>query len=347
MLPAQRGDCLWLTYGTDARQRHVLIDGGPSDTIAKVVPALEEKIKALPGRDSRVELLAITHVDADHIQGVVSLLSDHRRVKLFRDIWFNGWDQIRPDVLGGVDGERLTAALRTQPERWNRAFKGKAVVTEPDGDLPVVTLRDGLRLTVLTPSRAALDRLAPEWEAACRRAGIEPGQGAPIIRKGWLRDEFLGFDPDTLATAKFSPDRSPPNGSSITAIAEFDGKRLLLLGDATASEVIAGLRRLGDGPYDFDAVKLSHHGSRRNTNLELCQMIRSKKWLVSTNGAVFGHPDPECLARVIVTQKKPTFYLNYVTDRVTDLIKDAGDRYKVALPRKVKGEYTQGIVVTI
>jgi hypothetical protein len=325
----------------------VLIDGGPSDTIAQIVPALEQRIKALPGRDSRVELLAITHVDADHIQGVVSLLSDHRRVKLFRDIWFNGWDQIRPDVLGGVDGERLTAALKSQPERWNRAFQGKAVVTEPDADLPVVTLRDGLRLTVLTPSRAALDRLAPEWEAACRRAGIEPGQGAPIIRKGWLREELLGFDPDMLATAKFSPDRSPPNGSSITAIAEFGGKRVLLLGDATASEVIAGLRRLGDSPFDFDAVKLSHHGSRRNTSLELCQMIRSKKWLVSTNGAVFGHPDPECLARVIVTQNKPTFYLNYVTDRVTDLIRDAGDRYRVGLPRKVKGEFTQGIVVTI
>ena len=347
MLPAQRGDCLWLSYGTASKQRHVLIDGGPADTIATVVPALEERIKALPGRDSRVELLAVTHVDADHIQGVVSLLSDHDRVKLFRDIWFNGWDQIRPDVLGGVDGERLTAALRTQPDRWNHAFDGKAVVTPPEGDLPVVTLRDGLRLTVLSPSRDALDRLAPEWEAACRRAGIEPGQGAPIARKGWIRDELLGFDPDTLATAPFSPDRSPPNGSSITAIAEFDGKRVLLLGDAIAPEVMAGLRRLGDGPFDFDAVKLAHHGSRRNTSLELCRMIRSKKWLVSTNGAVFGHPDPECLARVIVTQDKPTFYLNYVTDRVTDLISGAGDRYQVALPPKVKGEFGQGIVVPI
>ena len=347
MLPAQRGDCLWLTYGTEAKQRHVLIDGGPSDTIATVVPQLEQRIKALPGRDNRVELLAITHVDADHIQGVVSLLSDHRRVRLFRDIWFNGWEQIRPDVLGGVDGERLTAALLTSPERWNRAFDGKAVVTPPEGDLPVVTLRDGLRLTLLTPSRAALDRLAPEWEDACRKAGIEPGKGAQIARKGWMRDELLGFDPDTLATAAFSPDRSPPNGSSITAIAEFDGKRVLLLGDGTAPEVIAGLRRLGDGPFDFDAVKLAHHGSRRNTNLELCKMIRSRKWLVSTNGAVFGHPDPECLARVIVTQDKPTFYLNYVTDRVTDLINDAGDRYRVALPRKVKGEFSQGIVVKI
>jgi hypothetical protein len=247
-----------------------------------------------------------------------------------------------------VDAEELTLSLLQEPGRWNKAFDGKAVVIPDEGDLPVRTLPGGLRLTVLGPSRAALTNLAPEWEDACRRAGIVPGQGAPVRRRSSVRDEFLGFDPDLLAQARFIADRSAPNGSSITLVAEFDGKRVLLLGDGIAPEVTSGLDRLGPGPHRFDAVKLAHHGSRRNTSLDLLGRLRSKKWLVSSNGATFGHPDPECLARVVVTQSRPTFYLNYVTDRVTDLIAGAGERYSVKLPRsRAGGGHEEGITVTV
>ncbi len=348
VLPAQRGDCLWLTYGTPDDLHHVLVDAGPQETIKTLVPVLEDRIRALPGRTSRVELLVVTHVDADHIQGVVSLLSGPGRVKLFRDVWFNGFEHLDAPMLGGVDAEELTLSLLQEPGRWNKAFDGEAVVLPDTGDLPVRTLRGGLRLTLLGPTHAALTKLAPEWVEACRRAGIVPGQGAPVRRRSSVRDEFLGFNPDLLAQAKFIADRSAPNGASITLVAEYDGKRVLLLGDAITPEVTAGLDRLGPGPHRFDAVKLSHHGSRRNTSLDLLGRITSKKWLVSSNGATFGHPDPECLARVVVTQRKPTFYLNYVTDRVTDLIAGAGERYSVKLPRATRdGGHEEGISVTV
>jgi hypothetical protein len=42
----------------------------------------------------------------------------------------------------------------------------------------------------------------------------------------------------------------------------------------------------------------------------------------------------ECLGRVIETQRRPTFVLNYVTPHVYDLIDREGDRYGVRLPRK-------------
>jgi glyoxylase-like metal-dependent hydrolase (beta-lactamase superfamily II) len=89
MLPAQRGDALWITYGTPERARHVLVDAGPRETIATLVPELERRVKALPGRTNRLELLTTTHIDADHIQGIVSLLSGPGRLRLFRDVWFN------------------------------------------------------------------------------------------------------------------------------------------------------------------------------------------------------------------------------------------------------------------
>jgi hypothetical protein len=348
MLPAQRGDCLWISYGEGRDQHHILIDGGPQDTIPTVVNQLERRIAALPGATDRVELLVITHVDADHIQGIVSLLSDHRRVRLFRDVWFNGFKHLEPGLLGGPDGERLTRALETESKRWNAAFGGGPVSVSDRGPVPIRRLQDGLEVTLLGPFPAALKRLAPQWEKTCRKAGILPGFGAEISKSLRRNDQLLGFDIDALAAAPAGRDRSAPNATSISMIASYRGQRVLLLGDAVPTDVIAALDRLGASPHDFTAVKMSHHGSRNNTNLELLKRIRAKYWLVSTNGAAFGHPDVQALAQVVTTQQHPVFVLNYVTPHVSDLIGGAGNRYSVRLPHSRRdGTYTEGIVQTI
>lgn len=351
MLPAQRGDCLWLTYGEGDERHHVLVDAGPQDTIGTLVPELERRIAALPGRTNRVELLVVTHVDADHVQGVVSLLSDPRRLRLFRDVWFNGYRHLLPgptppdDLLGGLDGERLTQTLLTDPGRWNRAFRGGPVALPDDAPPPVVRLPGGLRLTVIGPRPSTLERLAPEWAKACAAAGIVPGEGAPITKRSWRRTDLLGLDVDALAAAPYRRDTSRANAAGISLVAEYDGRRLLLLGDAPAEEVVAGLDRLGPGPHAFDAVKMSHHGSRRNTSPALLERVRARTWLVSTDGAVFGHPDPEALARVVVTQRRPTFVLNHVGPSVLDWVEGAGERWRVKAPRRRRdGTYGAGVV---
>lgn len=348
MLPAQRGDAIWMTYGTKDAARHVLIDAGPENTLGTLVPELERRIRALPGRTNRVELLVVTHIDADHIQGVVALLSDPKRVPLFRDIWFNGFRH-HQELLGALDAERLSAVLDQHPDHWNAAFDGHAVVVPDEGPLPVVDLPGGLRLTLLAPDRDAMLDLVPEWEETCRKAGIAPGGGAPIVKKAFLRDELLGgFDPDLLASTRFSSDPSKANGAGIAFIAEYGGKRALLLADSPVKLLLRSLDRLGPRPHRFDVVKISHHGSRRNTSREFAEAVQAKKWLVSTDGAVFGHPDPECLARIVVGQKRrPEFAFNYVTDHIADIVDAAGDRYKVRLPRRVGDGFREGITVSV
>lgn len=351
VLPAQRGDCLWLTYGTATRQRHVLIDGGPQDTIPTLLPELERRIKAVSGGKGRIELLVVTHIDADHIQGVVSLLSAPGRLGVFRDVWFNGFQHHDPDqLLGGVDAERLTTRLLEDPTRWNAAFAGRAVRLTDDGAPAVVELRDGLTVTVLGPTREALTALAPDYLKSCIKAGIVAGQGQPSIPRTWQREEFLGggFDPDLLGASRTTTDPSKPNGASIILVAEYDGKRVLLTGDASSKGILTALDRLGPGPHRFDAVKISHHGSRNNTSLAVAERIDSPLWLVSSNGASFGHPDGECLGRIVVSQQRPTFCLNYVTDRVTGLIAGAGERYRVRLPKKKRdGTFEEGISISL
>jgi hypothetical protein len=348
MLPAERGDCLWMTYGTATTQHHVIVDAGPMETIKTLMPLLEERIKALPGRTNRVELLAMSHIDADHIQGVVSLLSGPGRVALFRDVWFNAFKHLpAPPTLGAPDGEMLTAILESHPGRWNKAFRGGPVVIPDLGDLPTIPIAGGLKLTILSPASTGLRKLVPKWERECKKAGLIPGHGAQVPRSR-ERTDILGFNVDLLASLPFRPDHAEANGSSIAFIATFGGKSVLCAADAHSAVLEASLDRLGPGPHEFTAVKVSHHGSKANLGPKLLDRIRSKNWLISTNGAKFKHPDPEALARIVKTQRTPVFHLNYVTPFVQELIDGAGEDYKVKLPRKRRdGTFETGLVVKL
>ena len=73
-----------------------------------MVPELRRRIKELGGKANCVELLVITHVDRDHIEGVVQLLAPAKSNRFFRDIWFNGFHHL--GALGAVNGRAADRA---------------------------------------------------------------------------------------------------------------------------------------------------------------------------------------------------------------------------------------------
>lgn len=115
MLPAKQGDALWIEYGTPDNTRRILIDGGPIGAYK----ALDEKLKQLPEGDKGVELLVISHVDTDHIEGIIRVLAAKRAdwPLMPKDIWFNGWDHmVQSEILGGREGEFLSALINRRAE---------------------------------------------------------------------------------------------------------------------------------------------------------------------------------------------------------------------------------------
>ena len=94
MLPATCGDCLWLEYGTGAAKRVVIIDGGLTETATAL---RKTDRKSTPERGVAtldVELLVVTHIDNDHILGVIELLKAESPGLRVKDIWFNGRPQL-------------------------------------------------------------------------------------------------------------------------------------------------------------------------------------------------------------------------------------------------------------
>jgi hypothetical protein len=321
MLPAAQGDALLIEYGAGLARHRILVDGGPPSTVEAVV----SRIERLAPEERHFELLIVTHVDTDHIGGILRLLDDPPAGLVFDDVWFNGWPQLEPlsadlplgpmtgdAILGPKDGEILDRLLELHVDGvvldHNRAFAGGPVMVRAKGPLPSHVLGGGMRLTLLAPAHQALLRLRHEWVDVVREANRTEEEVRQIVdaaarRKGI--DLPLGDRPDvrSVLTTDFESDRSPANGSSIVVLAEFDGKRLLLTGDGFAPAITAGLDRLlapGDR-LSLAAVKLPHHGSRNNTSLAFLERLDCGRFLVSSSGAIFGHPDVEAISRVLVT----------------------------------------------
>ena len=94
MLPAGHGDSLLVAYGDPQAPHYVLIDGGPyyvyrnKKYVAR--KTLSKRMTQLVADGGRLELLVITHVDADHIEGAVRLLANRTPDLKIEDVWFNG-----------------------------------------------------------------------------------------------------------------------------------------------------------------------------------------------------------------------------------------------------------------
>ena len=54
------------------------------------------------------------------------------------------------------------------------------------------------------------------------------------------------------------------------------------------------------------------HASKNNLSTELLQLLTCQRYLISTNGDHFAHPDREAIARIIkYGGNRPTLYFNY------------------------------------
>jgi beta-lactamase superfamily II metal-dependent hydrolase len=321
MLPAGHGDAIWIEYGSKRSPSRVLIDGGLSATY--------DAVKARAGKKCSLELMCITHIDQDHIEGAVKLLANLPPGMTLDEVWHNGYKHLGEEKrLGAAQAEKLQAAIVNHARApWNAVFGGNAVVVPANGALPEKILPGGLRLTILSPGKAQLTRLRPVWEKECAKAGILPGvtesAEAALQADKRLRPRRLGakLDVDQLAAIEFKSDTAKANGASIAFLAEFDGKAVLFAADAHSPVVEAGVKRLlaarGQSKLKLDAFKVSHHGSQFNNGHSLIDLLDCPSYLVSTNGDKFNHPDAETIARILSARRKSgtSLWFNYRSEQ--------------------------------
>jgi hypothetical protein len=348
--PARNGDA-FLVKAT-ASPFAMLIDGGYAETFHE--HARPDLVK-LAASGFELDLLVATHVDADHISGLLSLfrLNGHAEVPAIirvREVLHNslrslvaptkGQTALRPNDLALLreirrrgyppptsmtnlgqeisarQGSSLAQLLRAGGYRWNTC----------DGTLSVGG--NGLshlrlpkaQVTVLGPSRLRLEALKKWWTSEIRRLGYVGALDAlddifeflcahEVVDPGV---QMLASSDVDLAQAHF-PDDSVTNGSSISLLVEIEACRLLFLGDSWANEIVVALKQ--NGGKVFDAIKVAHHGSARNTSQELLTLIDSPHFFISTNGEGHKHPDFVVLKAIVDRPAtfRRTLHFNYAT----------------------------------
>ena len=339
MLPARLGDCLLVECLRSGRRPwRMLVDGGPADTW----PLLQARLDRLPATDPTVDVAVVTHIDSDHIGGMIPFLAGDFAREHVRDVWFNGRPHLtrpRSAPRSVTQGETVTATLAGAPGAqpgmpWNLAFSGGAIATAVGSGIREVSIPGGPRITVLSPNAPRLAALGKVWfetlDKALHAADDRPLPAPP----GPLGDLTA------LAARRTAKDGTAPNGSSIALLVEHRAASLVLGADAFGPVLVESLRAVaqarGIPALAVYALKLPHHGSQANVIGELIVAAPARHYLVSSNGDTFGHPDDIAIARVVTgAPGGATVWFNYRnprTERWADAALAARYGYAVRYP---------------
>jgi hypothetical protein len=314
-LRAAEGDSLLLHYGPTSDPLVAVIDGGPSGVYKSALrPRLDElRASRADGGTLQLQLVAVSHIDDDHIRGVLDLVrgvareNDDGRVPSFEilGLWHNSFE----DVVGGGRPDEVPAAVAalgtragvrsaglSEPARLvaasiaqGRSLRDAANALELDVNRPFdgpvtapkkVDWGDGLSFVVVGPPRDRLDDLHEAWERDVRRRSPNEAKVAAYL------------------------DGSVYNLSSIVMLAQMKRKRVLLTGDARGDDILDGLRSAGllkRAPLHVDVLKLPHHGSDRNVETDFFRRVVADHYVVSGDGT---HGNPEIATLQMISEAR-------------------------------------------
>jgi len=342
---ARKGDCLILHYGSKADPGLGIIDGGPSQVYGpQLKPRLAEirKARKLAADDPLpVDFLMVSHIDDDHINGILELTKELLEAKAAQrplplkilGVWHNTFD----DIIGNSPKE-LTAAVTA-------SFGAASLNGEPDVDgldpdvaKVLASVDQGFRLR--DDVRGLKLRINPAFNgglviAKKNAKAIDVGKGMTFTVIGPFADEVADLQKDHDAflkkkdKAKATPkaladfsDNSVANLSSLVVLAEVDKKQVLLTGDARGDKVLAGLEMAGKlkkgGTMHVDIFKVPHHGSDRNADPVLFERVTADHYVFSGDGE-HGNPERATLQMLLDARGDKddyTIHLTYPIDEI-------------------------------
>jgi beta-lactamase superfamily II metal-dependent hydrolase len=352
-LRAKHGDSLLLHYGDPEEPRLIVIDGGPSGVYKDALKPRLEELRDEAGGKLTIEILMISHLDSDHVRGVLDFSRDLLKKPAMqaqykvKTLWQNAFDDV---VEGAADPAEAAEAgavpaeleatvasvnegrqLRDNAEEleW-KPNKGFDRFVLAPGDEGVVIDLDPLRLTVVGPRQEELDALRVAWAKEVKKLKkAKPAEAAKIA--AYLDDSVY-------------------NLSSIVCIAELGDRRMLLTGDARGDKILASLKAGGflnrEGKMELDLLKVPHHGSSRNLDPDFFKRLPARHLVISANGD-YGNPDVETLEMISEARGKDEFTLHLTETefkdemgpKITKFLADdrkRGCRYEVSFRSKEK-----------
>ena len=155
LFPAEYGDCIMLSIGKE-NQYNILIDGGLSKTYQKYIKSQIQHIKE---KRQKIGLLVCTHMDNDHICGLIQVLKEMNS-DFIDNVWYNGFLQI-------VNSRFYSQKENSFTDRDNKILDeiiSQGVVSDAEQEIGI---NEGMSLGVLIEESKIPLNLVVEGRAIC------------------------------------------------------------------------------------------------------------------------------------------------------------------------------------
>ncbi|OOM75473.1 MBL fold metallo-hydrolase [Clostridium sp. BL-8] len=308
MLDAFHGDCFIISL-EDESIRNIVVDGGISKTYMR---DLRFEIESIVAKKQNIDLMFITHVDDDHIGGIISFFEDEEIDKtLVKRVIYNSALTISESLKTKYDSSREIHINKTSDRKAsyeqgktleNELIKHNLLESKVIKALDTITLENAT-ITILSPRDTEIKKLNKRWE----RESSEKRKASSS------EDDYKTSIKELLKNDRYIKDKSIVNRSSISFLLEYGRFKILMLADSRSDIITKALNRLGynkNNKLVIDYVKLPHHGSKNNLYYDLLEIIECKKYIISTDGGIFNHPDKITLARILNVFSDVEFYFN-------------------------------------
>ena len=317
-IKALHGDAILVKVSDENCSVNILVDGGPSRAFKARQPGfpgdaeLSAVLDDIRAKKQVIDLLIMTHVDDDHIGGIISAFEHPDYLPaLAKSVIFNSGQLIHTEFnLPPYPSNNIRGNFKNSKKTSIKQGVTLESFIDGRGIWIKKLFRQGdnhslgkIKFFFLSPNDENLKTLSGKWEKEKK----SPNTGK------YSTDYSKSYN-ELIKKTEFEGDSSIHNGSSISFYAEIGEKKIMMLGDAFSATVEEGLEKLGyneHNPIQVDLVKISHHGSQKNTSCALLRTIRSKKFIITTNGSQHGLPNKLTLARIHKIHPNATIYFNY------------------------------------
>jgi beta-lactamase superfamily II metal-dependent hydrolase len=192
MYPAENGDAFLINFSNKA---NFVIDMGYKETYEDYI---KNDFKEIAKKNEKIDLLIISHIDEDHIEGAIEFLKENKSIRnqsvvVVDEIWHNSYKHLQinrksdgkvDDTEYGILNDIIKAKSTSKKEKkdeekeisslqgstlasyiygynyeWNKSFSYKAACIEEDNGISI----NGIEIKVISPNYTKLKNLIRQW----------------------------------------------------------------------------------------------------------------------------------------------------------------------------------------